>query len=89
MADILPPWDNPWQTLYRTAIFGRSPSSMSRRIAEAEEAIAIRKRELAQKKGPWVDAEREAMDDALYALKALRTTLKSPKVRAGKYRELV
>ena len=68
-----PRWDNRWQALYRVAIFGQNLSSAERLIAEAESAIAIREKELAQSSGAWADAEREGMDDALYALKALRT----------------
>lgn len=68
-----PQWDSRWQALYRAAIFGQNLSSAERLIAEAEGAIAIREEELAQSSGAWADAEREGMDDALYALKALRT----------------
>jgi len=70
-----PQWDSRWKALYRAAIFGQNLSSAERLIAEAEAAaaIAIREKELAQRSGPWADAEREGMNDALYALKALRT----------------
>jgi len=44
-----------------------------RLIAEAEAAIAIRNNELVQSSEPWADAEREGMEDVLYALKVLRT----------------
>ena len=68
-----PHWDSRWQALYRAAIFGQNLSSAERLIAQAEAAIAIRQNELAQRSGPWPDAEREGMEDALYPLKALRT----------------
>ena len=68
-----PQSDSRWQALYRAAIFGQNLSYAERPIAQAEAAIAIREKELAQSQGPWADAEREGMDDAQYALKALRT----------------
>lgn len=68
-----PRWDSRWQALYRAAIFGQNLSRSERLIAQAEAAIAVRRNELAQSSGPWADAEREGMEDALYALKALRT----------------
>ena len=66
-------WDNRWQMLYRAAVFGQNLASSNSKIAEAEEAIRLRKDELAQRTGPWGDSEREAMEDALYALNALKT----------------
>jgi len=48
-----PQWDSRWQALYRAAIFGQNLSSAERLIAEAEAAIAIREKELAQSSGPW------------------------------------
>ena len=68
-----PRWDSRWQALYRAAIFEQNSSCAERLIAQAEAAIAIRRNELAQSSGPSADAEREGMEDALYALKALRT----------------
>lgn len=69
-----PRWDNRWQVQYRAAMFGQNLVSAGQLIAQAESAIAFRENELAQgPPGPLVDAEREAMEDALYALKALRT----------------
>ena len=73
-----PQWDSRWQALYRAAIFGQNLSSAERLIAEAEAAITIREKELAQISGAWADTEREGMDDALYALKALRTAQNVP-----------
>jgi hypothetical protein len=68
-----PRWDNQWQALYRAAIFGQNLSSAKRLIQQAEAAIAMRQNELAHSSGPWADAEREGMEDALYALNALRS----------------
>jgi len=73
-----PHWDSRWQALYRAAIFGQNSSSSERLIAQAEAAIALRKDEIAQNSGPWADAEREGMEDALYALNALRTAQNVP-----------
>lgn len=67
-----PRWDSRWQALYRAALFGQNLSCAERLIAEAEAAITTLRNELAHSSGPWVDAEREGMEDALYALNALR-----------------
>ena len=68
-----PQWDRRWQALYRAAIFEQNSPSANSKIAQAEEAIANRQTELAQNTGPWVDTELEGMEDALYALNALKS----------------
>jgi hypothetical protein len=62
---------NRWQQLYKMAVATHRPAS-ERRIAEAEQAIALRKRELDHQTGQQAQVEKEAMDDAMYVLEALR-----------------
>lgn len=64
-----------WRAKCRTAVFETKISAIERELAEAESAISTRRRELAQQTGADVDVEREALDDAAYALAGLRTAL--------------
>lgn len=60
-----------WKTLYRAAILEKDKSRICEKVSEAESAILGRGRDLF-----YSDAtleEREALDDALYALRALRS----------------
>jgi hypothetical protein len=50
-------------------------SKVSDRIAEAETALVIRARELVDSAGDNIEEE-QAVDDAMYALHALRSALK-------------
>lgn len=59
---------NRWQLLYKMAV--SAPSEQ--RVVEAKKAIALRRRELYDQSGQQAQIENEAMDDALYVLKALR-----------------
>ena len=62
-----------WQQCYRAAILETGHGRLPQRVAEAELAIVVRARELF---GASVDHfdEQEALDDALYALHALKTS---------------
>ena len=62
-----------WKIAYRTAIFESNGNVIGLRISEAEEAIVARTRELFAESGADAEEEREALDDALYALRALRS----------------
>ena len=64
-----------WRELYRTAISETDPQKAQLSIAEAEEALILRGRELFSIPGDTSD-EAEALDDALYALRALRSCLR-------------
>ncbi len=64
-----------WKVLYRSAIGAASTGVSPAKITEAEQAIIMRARELYSAIGPEVDVERDALDDALYALHALRNTI--------------
>lgn len=48
---------------------------LMKRLSDAEEAIVGRTRQLFHEIGVDIETEREGLDDALYALKALRGTL--------------
>lgn len=59
-----------WKALYRAAILETNRSITPQRVAEAEKAVLARARELFYSHGAL--EEREALDDALYALRALK-----------------
>ncbi len=63
-----------WKKLYVAALMEANDNKMSARIADAEGAILHRARELF--KAPGDDTQEEqALDDALYALYALKSCL--------------
>jgi len=64
----------PWHELYRSALFETDRSRLPERIAQAERAIAARAQEIF---GALTDTieEDHAIDDAMYALRALRNCL--------------
>jgi hypothetical protein len=63
--------DLAWHDLYRAALFETNPNKVSEKIAEAEKAILIRIRELFAVTADHIE-EDIVLDDALYALQALR-----------------
>lgn len=60
-----------WKALYRAAILETNRSITPQRVAEAEKAVLARARELSYSHGPL--EEKEALEDALYALRALKS----------------
>jgi hypothetical protein len=64
-----------WKALYRAVICTPNIRKNPNTITDAEDAIIARARELRYQSGPEVDSEREDLDDALYALRALRNTV--------------
>ena len=62
-----------WKTLYRAAILETNKSLLHQRIHEAEEAVLARGREIFY--GSSEPEEWEALEDALYALRAYKTAL--------------
>jgi hypothetical protein len=62
-----------WRDLYVAALFETDCSKLGERIAEAEKALVFRARELFQTAGDHIEEE-YAMDDAMYALRALWNT---------------
>jgi len=63
-----------WKDLYKIALFEVDKARLPERIAQAEEALALRSRELFHVAGDNIE-EGEALDDAMYALHALQSTL--------------
>jgi hypothetical protein len=60
-----------WRTLYRAAIFETNKSIVPQRVSEAEEAVLCRRREMFYGSGSL--EEKDALENALYALRAFRT----------------
>jgi hypothetical protein len=63
-----------WRDLYLTALMEADKGKTPARIADAELAILNRARELFKASGDNIQEE-EALDDALYALRALKNCL--------------
>jgi hypothetical protein len=63
-----------WRNLYTAALFETDTNQIPARIAEAEKAIVNRARELFATGSDTIE-EDQALDDALYALRALQTCL--------------
>ena len=76
-----PPCKRVWAQSYKAALFELDANRVSDRIAEAEAALVTRARELFHAAGDNIEEE-QAVDDATYALHALRSALKcSPNAR--------
>jgi hypothetical protein len=71
MTPAVPPCLNLWKTLYRAAILETNKRVLPQRVSEAEEAVIARRREIFYSSGN--PEEKEALEDALYALRALKT----------------
>ena len=63
---------NRWKTLYQAAILETNKGLLPQRVSEAEEAVKARGRELFYGDGT-PEKEAEALEDALYTLRAFRT----------------
>jgi hypothetical protein len=61
-----------WRELYKTALFETNRDKLPERIADAEKAIIARARELFASPADTIE-EDQALDDALYALRALQS----------------
>jgi hypothetical protein len=68
----------PWRRFYTAALFEVDSVKLPERIAEAEAALILRARELFHASGDNIEEE-EAVDDAMYALRALRNTYRCPR----------
>ena len=64
-----------WKAKYRSVVFETNRRALKEEIADAENAIIVRARELFEKTGGDVDAEREELDEVLYTLQAFRSVL--------------
>lgn len=62
-----------WKYLYRAAILEENDSKITERVTQAEHAIVARARELFRTNRDDRD-EKEALDDAMYALHALESS---------------
>lgn len=71
MTPAFPPYPTLWKTLYRVAILETNKRVLPQRVSEAEEAVIARRREIFYSNGS--PEEKEALEDALYALRAFRT----------------
>ncbi|MFZ0321514.1 MAG: hypothetical protein WAL56_20485 [Candidatus Sulfotelmatobacter sp.] len=63
-----------WRQLYTAALFETDRTRIPLRIADAEHAIVVRARELFSAGNDTIE-EDQALDDALYALRALQSCL--------------
>jgi hypothetical protein len=63
-----------WRELYSAALFEPDKRRIPARIADAEKAIVTRARELFSAGADTIE-EDQALDDALYALRALQSCL--------------
>ena len=61
-----------WRALYVAALFETDQNRLPARIADAEKAIVARSRELFSAGSDTIE-EDQALDDALYALRALQS----------------
>ena len=85
MSTAFPACPDPahWKTLYRDAILETNTSVIPQKVFEAEQAVLARGRELFYGSGTY--EEQEFLEDALYALRALKTagnTGKRPKLHS-------
>ena len=64
-----------WKSKYQTVVLETNRRALPKEIAEAENAIVARARELFQKSGDEIDTEREELDEVLYTLQAFRSVL--------------
>ena len=64
-----------WKSLYRAAILETDKNIVLQKVADAEIAVLSRARELFYS-GGGTREEQEALDDALYALRAFRSVSK-------------
>jgi hypothetical protein len=71
MTTAFPPCLNSWKTLYTAAILETDKRLLPLRVLEAEEAVRARGREIFY--GNGTSEEKEALEDALYALHAFTT----------------
>ena len=62
-----------WRNFYKAALFEIDKARLPERIAQAEEALVVRARELFHIVGDNIEEE-QALDDTMYALHALRNT---------------
>ncbi|SRR5579871_548674 len=77
-ADSEPTTECAWRAAYLTALFEADPAKIHARIAEAEQALYLRERELWYSAGDHTK-EKLALTGAMRALEALRNIHKYPR----------
>ncbi len=70
-AAVIQFYSSDWRSLYRAAILEEDRAAVPRRVSEAEQAVVARGREIFYTHSS--PEEKEALEDALYALRAYRT----------------
>jgi hypothetical protein len=65
-----------WRQLYKTALFEPDPGKLLEQVMRAESAIVLRARQLFGQPGDHIEEEHD-LDDAMYAMQALRSCLQS------------
>jgi len=65
-----------WRELYKTALFELDPGKLLEDVMRAESAIVLRARQLFGQSGDHIEEEHD-LDDAMYALQALRSCVQS------------
>ena len=65
-----------WRELYKTALFEPDPGKLLEDVMRAESAIVLRARQLFGQSGDHIEEEHD-LDDAMYALQALRSCVQS------------
>ena len=65
-----------WRELYKTALFEPDPGKLLEDVMRAESAIVVRARQLFGQSGDHIEEEHD-LDDAMYALQALRSCVQS------------
>jgi len=63
---------NTWRELYKSALFETDPGKLLENVMRAESAIVLRARQLFGQPGDHIEEEHD-LDDAMYALQALRS----------------
>ena len=76
ITESLRPTEPSWRELYKTALSEGNPEKLNEQIERAESAIVLRARQLFSEPGDHIEEEYD-LDDALYALQALRSCLHS------------
>jgi hypothetical protein len=65
-----------WRQLYKTALFEPDPGKLLEQVMQAESAIVLRARQLFGQPGDHIEEEHD-LDDAMYAMQALRSCVQS------------
>jgi hypothetical protein len=76
-SDCQNPHPSEWRFLYRASILETNSFKKAKRISDTEAAIAERRRELSRETRADVEGEIEAMDEAMYALRAWKSALEN------------